>query len=150
MEVLLSIKPKYSEKIFSGEKKYEFRKQKPKRVIDRVFMYECHPSKNIVGWFRIKRIHSGRPEEIWTKCKTLSGLDEENYLNYCNGSKVIYAFEINETFQFDEPIDPFKIVSDFKPPQSFAYLDDPMICKKLENRLDHIFKGNGKQEMMKT
>lgn len=148
MELLLSIKPKYSEKIFSGEKKYEFRKQKPRRVIDRVFIYECGPSKNIVGWFSVKGIHSGSPEEIWMKCKNLSGIEKKNYVSYCNGRKVIYAFEINETFQFDNPIDPFEMVSDFKPPQSFSYLDGSIICKKLENRLDRNFKRGGKQETL--
>lgn len=148
MKLLLSIKPKYSEKIFSGEKKYEFRKQKPKRVIDRVFIYECSPSKNIVGWFSVKRIHSGSPEEIWDKCKNLSGIEKKKYLTYCNGRKVIYAFEINETFKFDNPIDPFKIISDFKPPQSFTYLDGSIIFKTLENMLEHIFKREWKQETL--
>lgn len=148
MKLLLSIKPKYSEKIFSGEKKYEFRKQKPKRVIDRVFIYECGPSKNIVGWFSVKRIHSGSPEEIWMKCKNLSGIERKNYLNYCNGRKVIYAFEIDEIFQFENPIDPFKIISDFKPPQSFSYLDGSIMYKSLENKLDDIFKCEWKQETL--
>lgn len=148
MKVLLSIKPKYSEKIFSGEKRFEFRKQKPKRVVDKIFIYESRPSQNIVGWFSIKRIHSGHPEEIWMKCKSSSGLDEKSFFNYCNGSKIIYAYEIDEIFQFDEPINPFKIVSDFKPPQSFKYLDDSIINKKL--RLDNVFQGELEQKMIDT
>ena len=133
MKLLLSIKPKYSEKIFSGEKKYEFRKHKPKRVIDRVFIYECRPSKTIVGWFSIRKIHSGSPEEIWERCKNSSGIEKSNYFAYCNGTKVIYAFEINETFKFDDPVDPFKILSDFRPPPSFSYLDGSIIFQTLEN-----------------
>jgi len=148
MKLLLSIKPEYSEKIFSGEKKYEFRKQKPKRVIDKVFVYECSPSKTIVGWFSVKWIHAGSPEEIWERCKNSSGIEKNNYLTYCNGRKVIYAFEINETFKFDNPIDPFKIISDFKPPQSFTYLDGSIIFKTLENMLEHIFKREWKQETL--
>lgn len=135
----MSIKPKYSEKIFSGEKKYEFRKQRPKRVINRIFIYECDPSKNIVGWFSVKQIHSGSPEEIWRKCKSLGGIEKKNYLNYCNGRKIIYAFEIKETFQFDEPIDPFESISDFKPPQSFTYLDGSIMSKTLENKVELCF-----------
>ena len=137
MKLLLSIKPEYSEKIFSGEKRYEFRKQKPKRVIDKVFIYECSPSRNIAGWFSVKRIHSGSPEEIWERCKNWSGIEKNRYLNYCNGSKVIYAFEINETFKFDNPINPLKIISDFKPPQSFTYLDGSIIYETLENSQNH-------------
>lgn len=124
MRLLLSIKREYSEKIFSGEKKYEFRKKKPTRLVDKVFVYEPSPSRSIVGWFRIKRIHSGSPREIWRRCKNSSGIRESSYLTYCNGSKIVHAFEINETFRFGNSIDPFKIISNFKPPQSFAYLDD--------------------------
>lgn len=133
MIVLLSIKPEYTEKIFSGEKRYEFRKQKPKRVIERIFIYECHPSKNIVGWFSIKRVLSGSPKEIWDKCKNQSGMEKERYFSYCNGKRVIHAFEIDDSLQFDNPIDPFKSISNFKPPQNFTYLGEPMILKMLEN-----------------
>ena len=123
MEILLSIKPKYSEKIFSGEKRYEFRKQKPRRFVNRVFIYESSPSKVIVGWFSVKRIHSGSPEEIWERCKDFSGIDKKNYISYCNGAKIIHALEINEIFKFDDPIDPCETIPDFKPPQSFRYLE---------------------------
>jgi predicted transcriptional regulator len=133
MKLLLSIKREYSEKIFSGEKKYEFRKQKPKGVINKVFVYECSPSKNIVGWFSVKSIHAGSPEEIWERCKNSGGIGKSNYLTYCNGTKVIYAFEIDETSRFDNPIDPFEIIADFKPPQSFAYLDGSVLFNTLEN-----------------
>lgn len=131
--LLLSTKPEYSEKIFSGEKKYEFRRQRPKRAIDRIYVYECSPSKTIVGWFSVRRIHSGSPGEIWEKCKNSGGIDENRYLTYCNGTKVIHAFEINKTFKFYDPIDPFKIISNFKPPHSFAYLDGSTILKILED-----------------
>lgn len=134
MKILLSIKPEYTERIFSGEKKYEFRKQKPKLVIERVFIYECHPSKNIVGWFSVKRVLFGSPKQIWEKCKKLSGIEKKDYFTYCNGRRVIYAFEIDRIFQFDTPINPFEIISDFKPPQNFSYLDNSLIFKAIENR----------------
>lgn len=132
MKVLLSIKPEYTEKIFSGEKRYEFRKRKPKQIIERVFVYECNPSKNIIGWFNVKRILSGSPGDIWKKCKKLSGINKEKYFAYCNGKKVIYAFEIDETFQFDTPINPFEINSDFKAPQNFSYIDNSPTLNKIE------------------
>jgi len=133
MKLLLSTKPEYSEKIFSGEKKYEFRKQKPRLAIDRIFIYECSPSKTIVGWFSVRRIHSGSPEEIWQRCRDFGGIKKDTYLTYCNGRKVIHAFEIDEVFKFDVPVDPFRILSSFKPPQSFAYLDGSIILSTLEN-----------------
>jgi predicted transcriptional regulator len=133
MKILLSIKPEYTKRIFSGEKKYEFRKQKPKLVIERAYVYESYPSRNIVGWFSVKRILSGSPKKIWSKCKNLGGIERKEYFDYCNGKKVIYAFEIDDIFQFDNPIDPFTTISNFNPPQNFAYLNEPIIFEKLEN-----------------
>jgi predicted transcriptional regulator len=130
MAVLLSIKPKYTQKIFSGEKKFEFRKQKPKLPFTRVFIYESSPSQTIVGWFNVSRIHSGTPDEIWNKCKQFSGIDEEKYFEYSQGRRVIFAFEIGQIFQFDAPIDPFRHFSDFKPPQNFSYFNDSETLQK--------------------
>lgn len=126
MNVLLSIKPEYAEKIFSGEKRYEFRKRKPKQVVNRVFVYECRPSKRIVGWFSVSKIHSGPPGEIWKRCKDSGGIEEETYLSYCRGKKVVHALEIDEIFRFDPPMNPVEALSDFKPPQDFMYFDDDM------------------------
>jgi len=140
MKLLLSIKPEYSKKIFSGEKKYEFRKQKPKFMIDVVFIYESSPTRNIVGGFSIKKIHSGSPERIWQKCKDSSGIERSNYLEYCNGTRVIHAFEIGEIFKFDSPVDPFGMISDFKPPQSFSYLKHSEIFWALENSQNQVAK----------
>jgi len=133
MNVLLSIKPEYTEKIFSGEKKYEFRKQKLKQTIGRIFVYECRPSKTIVGWFSVKRIISGSPKEIWKRCKNSSGIKKESYFTYCNGKKIIYALEIDKTLQFDAPINPFEIDSDFNPPQNFAYLNHSFLSNLIES-----------------
>ena len=133
MKILLSIKPEYTERIFSGEKKYEFRKQKPKLVFERAYVYKSHPSKNIVGWFSVKRIISGPPKKIWGKCKNRGGIKRKEYFDYCNGRKVIYALEIGSICQFEKPIDPFTTISNFKPPQNFAYLDESLISEKLEN-----------------
>ncbi|MBE3121138.1 MAG: ASCH domain-containing protein [Thermoplasmata archaeon] len=129
----MSIKPEYTEKIFSGEKKYEFRKQKPRELVEMVLVYESNPSKNIVGCFTIKKILSGSPENIWKKCKNNGGIEKENYFAYCNDKKVIHAMEIDEFFEFDCPINPFKIISDFKPPQNFIYLENSTFFRALEN-----------------
>jgi predicted transcriptional regulator len=132
MKVLLSIKPEYTSKIFSGEKKYEFRKQKPKRAFRRVFIYESSPSKTIVGWFSIKNILSGSPKEIWERCKYGGGIEKEKFFTYCNGKKIIYALEIDKIFRFKSPINPYEIYSDFYPPQNFHYLNNSQLFTQME------------------
>lgn len=134
MQVLLSIKPEYSRKIFSGEKKYEFRRQKPKFTISTAIVYESSPTRGIVGSFSVRKIHSGSPERIWQKCKQSSGIEESSYLKYCSGTKLIHAFEIDKVFRFEDPIDPTEIIPDFKPPQNFSYIRGSLISKMLQNK----------------
>ena len=132
MNILLSIKPEYTKKIFSGEKKYEFRRQRPVSIIDMVLVYESAPSKNIVGWFTVKRILTGSPKDIWERCKNSGGIERKEYFAYCNDKKVIYALEIDSILQFRAPINPFEICSDFRPPQNFSYLDNSPIFNEIK------------------
>jgi len=134
MKILLSIKPEYSQKIFNGQKKYEFRRRRPKSTVKTVIVYVSSPIQHIVGGFSVRRIHSGSPNFIWEKCKDSSGIEKDDYLNYCNGTDIVHAFEIEETFELKQPINPFKILSDFKPPQNFLYLDGSVIEKFIEHR----------------
>ena len=56
MRVLLSIKPEFVEKIFSGEKLYEYRKAMFKNVnVSSVVIYSTMPVGKIVGEFKFKK-----------------------------------------------------------------------------------------------
>lgn len=56
MKVLLSIKPEYAYKIFSGEKKFEYRKIIFKKKIKSVIVYATKPVGKIIGEFEIEDI----------------------------------------------------------------------------------------------
>ena len=56
MNVILSIKPEFVEKIFSGEKQYEYRKVLFKQKVDTVYIYASRPISKIVGEFKIEKI----------------------------------------------------------------------------------------------
>jgi type I restriction enzyme S subunit len=122
VDIILSIKPKYAEKILTGEKKVEFRKQIPKQKFSWVYIYASSPNKKIVGRFKVKNEIKGSPEEVWEKCGSSGGIEQENYFLYCNGNKIIYGLEVAEIKRIDPPIDPYLKNSNFKPPQNFAYI----------------------------
>jgi predicted transcriptional regulator len=121
-------------KIFSGEKRYEFRKRKPKGDVRKVFVYESSPSKRIVGWFSVRTIHSGSPEEIWRMCSHYGGIKREFYFAYCKNRKVIHAFEIDEIFRFEYPLNPYESFHDFKAPQDFVYCGEGEVNRALEKQ----------------
>jgi predicted transcriptional regulator len=132
MKILLSIKPKYSENIFSGEKRFEFRKQTPKEKIELVVVYESNPTQNIVGWFTIKKILTGTPDDIWKKCKSFGGIDHGGFFAYCAEKTMIHALEIDEYARFETPIDPYEACPDYTPPQNYVYLDGSELGRIIE------------------
>ncbi len=121
--VLLSIKPEYADKIFSGEKKFEFRKIAFRnRDVDTVVVYCTMPVGKIIGEFTIKDIHKDSPEVIWKRTKKFSGIDRGFFNKYYNGRDLAVAIEVDNTLLYNEPINPKDEFENFTAPQSFMYI----------------------------
>lgn len=126
MDVLLSIKPEFSEKILSGEKRYEFRKTKfsdPSEV-ESIYMYASSPVQRIVGAFTIGEITTGEPETLWAKYGEESGIDERSqFMDYYAGTETGHAIEVEDVTRLSQPVDPRDFIHDFRPPVSFQYVN---------------------------
>jgi type I restriction enzyme S subunit len=124
MNVLLSVKPKYAEKILDGEKKYEFRRAIfKKQDIEKVYIYSSSPVSKIVAAFEIEKILKDTPEKLWTLCQKYAGISKRDFFDYFKNSNAAYAIEMENVEVFKKPIDPFNEFTNFKPPQSFYYFD---------------------------
>jgi type I restriction enzyme S subunit len=136
MNVLLSIKPKYTELIKSGFKKYEFRR-KISRKFDgsKVYIYSTSPVKKIVGVFDASRIHVDSPYRIWELFGGHSGISEEEFSQYFRDCKTAYAIEIRNLVIFEEPHDPSSYFLEFTPPQSYRYFNPKQNFLPLCNRI---------------
>ena len=122
MRVLLSIKPEYANKIFSGEKKFEFRKRIFKNLeVQTVMVYSTMPVGRIIGEFSIKHIHQNSPKYIWDKTKRFSGIDEDFFNEYYDGRDLAFAIEVDKPVLYEEPINPKEENANFTAPQSFMY-----------------------------
>jgi type I restriction enzyme S subunit len=122
MAVILSIKPKYVESILNGTKKFEFRKKIFKRKdVSEILIYSSSPVQKIVGGFEIGRILEDTPENLWNNCKEYAGIGKDEFFNYFKDKKNGYAIEIKKLKIFPEKIDPYEMIPDFHPPQSFCY-----------------------------
>ncbi len=124
VDIILSLKPEYAEKILDGTKRYEFRKQRPRHQVQQVYIYASSPKKRIMGRFRIGRVIHGSPEEIWERCGNEGGIEKEKFFSYFGDRTIGYGFEVDEVERFDPPIDPVEINCGFRAPQSFAYVHD--------------------------
>ena len=123
MNVLLSVKPKYAEKIVEGKKKYEFRRAIfKKQNIEKVYIYSSSPVGKIIAAFEIEKILKDSPEKIWTLCQKYAGISKTDFFDYFKNSEQAFAIKIGYVDSFKEHIDPYKMIENFKPPQSFYYL----------------------------
>jgi predicted transcriptional regulator len=122
MKVLLSIKPEYAEKIFKGEKKFEYRRVIFKREgITTVVVYVTAPVSKIVGEFKINDVLFDDIFSLWQKTKEFSGISEKLYHCYFENKEKGYAIHVGETEVYETPIS-LKEEYGLNPPQSFAYI----------------------------
>lgn len=124
MKAILSIKPEFVEKIFSGEKEYEYRKSIFKKPITSVIIYCTMPVGKFVGEFKIEDILYEDVEELWSKTEASSGISYKFYKEYFNNKEKAYALKIKDLKKYKSPIVPSNIIPDFKAPQSFCYFSE--------------------------
>ncbi len=124
MEVILSIKPEFAQRIFNGTKKYEFRKrifQKPN--VDKIIVYATSPVKKLVGYFIIDEIFKNSPEKLWELSKEDAGISKEKYFTYFREKELAFAIKIKKTVQFRPDVPPKRLIPNLYHPQSFCYSD---------------------------
>lgn len=124
LRVLMSIKPEFVEKIFSGEKKFEYRKaifMNPE--VDTIVIYSTKPCGKVVGEFSINKILCNSPETIWKDTREFSGISKEFFDEYFKNKEKAYAIEIAEVVQYEYPVSLQEFDKKIKAaPQSFQYL----------------------------
>lgn len=122
MKILLSINPEYVDKIFSGEKKIEYRRSIFKnKEIKTIVIYSTSPIKKIVGEFTIKKIIKDAPIKLWNLSPKSSGISEKKFYEYFKDKKEGYAIIIDKVIKYDN----YKLLEDLSiktAPQSFIYL----------------------------
>ncbi|MEN0057108.1 MAG: ASCH domain-containing protein [Mucilaginibacter sp.] len=124
MKVLLSIKPEYVEKIFSGEKKFEYRKCIfQKKNIKTIVIYSTMPVGRVVGEFQIGEILSASPGEIWGITKEFSGIKESFFQQYFKDKNLAHAIQIKKLTVYEKAKKLQEVITGSVPPQSFCYID---------------------------
>lgn len=121
--ILISINPEYVEKIFNGTKKYEYRKIRCKKNIDKLIIYSTYPVMKVVGEAKVEEILEGTPDKIWEKTKNGSGVNIDFYKKYFNNRENAIAYKLKDVKKYDNPKD----LIDYgikNAPQSFVYIKD--------------------------
>ena len=131
MIALFSIKPEFVEKIFSGEKKFEYRKSIFKNKVDKIVVYSTKPVGMIVGEFNVSEVLEDNPNAIWDKTNPFAGIKKAFFDRYFKNRKKCYAINIGHNQLYEKAINPHDVFESFSPPQSFRYLseEDYSICQ---------------------
>ena len=119
----MSIKPEYVDKIFSGEKKYEYRKRMCKEQIDTIIVYSSSPIQKVVGELKIKQVLYDKKSIIWTKTNRYGGITKTKYDKYYENCDYAVAYEIEKAILYDKQKD----LKDFNvrtAPQSYIYINN--------------------------
>jgi len=122
MKILLSIKPEFAEKIFAGEKKYEFRRSIFRNQdVKTVVVYASSPVQKVIGEFEIEAVIKEKLNRLWNLTKDFSGITEDYFFEYFSNRENGFAIKIKSVKKYKRPL---SIKEDFNatPPQSFIYL----------------------------
>lgn len=121
--ILLSIKPEYANRIFDGQKQYEYRKRIPKKEVSKIVVYSSAPEQAVIGEIEVIKTLKMKPTPLWNSTKANAGISRSKYRKYFSGCTMAYAFVIGsfEKYPTSKSLADFNIQS---APQSFVYLVD--------------------------
>jgi len=122
VNIILPIHQKYVDKIFSGEKKYEFRRIIPSFDIENILIYSTRPVRNIVGNAKVGKVYFRKVSSIWEATKQYAGICEQDFWDYFSGKEYGYTIELLDVLKFDNYVD----LKDFNisVPQNFIYVNN--------------------------
>lgn len=122
MDVLLSIKPQFALQIFSGTKKFEYRRIIFREHVERIIVYASSPTKMVIGEFWIKEILFEDLDSLWSRTRRYSGITEEGFYSYFFDKDKGYAIKVGKIIRYHKPKQ-LRVLYKMKAPQSFAYID---------------------------
>jgi predicted transcriptional regulator len=125
--MMVSIKPKFVEKIIEGEKLIELRKCKPNvNNGDYLIIYATTPIKAVVAYAKIKSISYEPISDFWFEHGDKTGISFNEYQSYYNNQSHAVGIEF-EDLQILSTIIELDTLRRrhgiFNPPQTFKYLE---------------------------
>jgi len=127
--LLFSLKPRFAELIFAGEKTVELRRRIASTMTGReAFIYVSSPVCMIRGGFRVSRVWSNDPETIWNEVAYSAGVGKAEYDAYYEGCGIAHALGLSEVWAHESPAQIEGVreaLPEFRPPQSWRYVREP-------------------------
>lgn len=94
-DVIISIRHPFAEKIYSGEKLYEFRKRRPNIAVGtRCWIYEPLPIGKVTGLFIYKGCYRDEKAKVWEHCQENAGINREAFMQYYDSDFYAHAWQV--------------------------------------------------------
>lgn len=119
--ILLSIHPEYAGKIFSGEKTIEFRKGNIPIETRFVVVYATAPVSKVLGVVSVSRVVEASPASLWRRFGAVGGICRDLFFRYYENTAIARGLVIESVFH--KRRSDIHRLTQFKPPQSFAYVN---------------------------
>lgn len=124
--LVLSVQPRFADAIADGLKTIDVRRRRPDvRPGTLGFVYSSSPIQAVVGTFRVDRIFSGTPEELWLAAKGRAYLSRRDFEEYFAGVGFGHGIALSEGQRLAKPIKLSELRGIWpgcRPPRSFGYL----------------------------
>lgn len=141
--IILSIQPKHAAKIFSGLKKVELRRTRPKYLVNGALalIYVTSPVRSLAGAFKVTHVTERPLEDLWKMVRNKAGLTYREFKRYYGGVSVGTGIFFQKVWSFPEPLSLEDLRDEllkFLPPRAFRYariheLTAPRIARLLSN-----------------
>lgn len=118
--VVLSIHPRYVERIFSGEKRVELRRGRIPSDIGRVVIYATKPIGRLVGEFLVSGCSRGAADVLWERYGLQLGVSREELERYACGQELL-CIEVGDLLVYETPKVLTEVYPGRTPPQGFFY-----------------------------
>ena len=125
---MISLRPEYAAKVFSGSKTVELRRVRPNMSNgDILFIYTSAPVMALIGTVDVKGVVELDLQTLWRKYGEHTGISEEEFYEYYKGKETGVAILLGRIHEFDESVGLERLREDFgsfQPPQCYYYFDD--------------------------
>ena len=124
-DVVLSIRPQYTEKILDGKKTVELRRRFPVSAPrgTLAYIYSTSPVRAMVGVAEIKDVLKLPIEQIWNEFDSVAHINRNDFEAYFSGLDFGYALLFDNVKSFSHPIGLAELRErfGFEAPQSYLY-----------------------------
>jgi predicted transcriptional regulator len=134
--LLLSVRPRYAERILAGIKTVELRRIRP-RVSkgDVLLLYVSSPVKALKAISRVNEITWSEPNELWRQIAHRAGITHHEFQDYFGGADMGCAIHLQEVQELSPSISLSALREQwpgFSPPQLYYYLTSKKLSALLE------------------